>query len=181
CSNSQTKEVMVSVKLSISYLFYKNGDLGFILKYAVRKGDTIFLVWVLKVNEELYRRSQGRTIHSLTIFQTSLLITFCYISFILLFTDGYSISSEKDNYAEYGWLIWIYIPFSIFIPVSALYAIYFTSSLINQLERELFTIKEDNSFLLFAALFFFPIGIWWVQPRINRILKTPIEEEKSSY
>lgn len=141
----------------------------------------IFLVWVLKVNEELYRRSQGRTIHSLTIFQTSLLITFCYISFILLFTDGYSISSGKDNYAEYGWLIWIYIPFSIFIPVSALYAIYFTSSLINQLERELFSIKEDNSFLLFAALFFFPIGIWWVQPRINRILKTPIEEEKSSY
>jgi len=95
----------------------------------------------------------------------------------MLFTNGYSISTEKDNYDEYGWLVWVYVPFTFFISGSYVYALYFTASLVNQLERELFDIKEDNSLLLLGALFFFPIGIWWIQPRINRILETPILEE----
>ena len=78
----------------------------------------VFLVWVLKVNEELYHRLQGRTVHSLTFIQVTLIITFCYISIIMLFTNGYNISTEKDNYAEYGWLVWIYVPF----PFSYLWA-----------------------------------------------------------
>jgi len=126
-----------------------------------------FLIWVLKINEELYFRLKGRTDLNLTLFQIGLTITFCYLSVIFLFTDGYQISSEKDNFAEYGWKVWVYVPFTIFVFLSYFYALYFTSSAVNQLERELFDDKGDDSLLLFAALFFFPIGIWWIQPRIN--------------
>ncbi|MFT7162988.1 MAG: hypothetical protein ACI9GZ_004186 [Bacteroidia bacterium] len=98
----------------------------------------------------------------------------------MLFTEGYSISTEKDNYAEYGWKVWIYIPFSFYMLGSCFYALYFTSSAVNQLERELFNIKEDNSVKIFASLFFFPFGIWWIQPRINKILKVELETKEQA-
>lgn len=154
--------------------FIPTSDLGMYIRVLY---GLIFLIWVLKINEELYHRIQRQTELKLIIFQVNLVVIFCYLVVILFFTEGYEISSEKDNYAEYGWLVWIYVPFTFYIFAGYFYSLYFTSRIVNQLERELFGIEEDNSIQLFASLFFFPIGIWWIQPRINRILKSEMQTE----
>jgi len=136
----------------------------------------LVVVWMIKVGEQLYVRIKGKTTINFNLFSIGLLIAYTYFSMILLLTDGYNITSEKDNYAEYGNVLYIYI-FGHLISFGAyLYGLHFTARAIQILEEQLFGKRTDYGTLL-AALFFFPIGIWWTQPKINRILKTPMADE----
>ncbi len=146
-----------------------NTDIGSYIKVVY---GAIFLVWVLKINEELFHRAT-KTSLKINRFQTALIISFLYLAIIFLFTDGYEINTEKDNFTEYGWLLFVYVPLHIFTFGSYLYALYFTSRLIYQLETELLDQQKDHSVLIFTALLFLPIGIWWIQPKINRLLALP--------
>ncbi|MEQ9165684.1 MAG: hypothetical protein RLO12_05470 [Fulvivirga sp.] len=105
-----------------------------------------------------------------------LVVSFFYVTFIWLFTEGYQINTEKDNYAEYGWMMYVYLSGSIFVIASFLYGIHFTAYSIHVLEDQYFGKKTDYGYLL-AALFVFPIGMWWIQPKINRILRVPLEDK----
>lgn len=134
----------------------------------------LILIWIIKVDEELYLRIKGRPSINLNLLIFCLVASFFYVAFIWLFTDGYEISTEKDNYAEYGWMMYVYLFGSFFVIASLLYGIHFTAYCIHVLEDQYFGQKTDYGYLL-VALFFFPIGIWWLQPKINRILRVPLE------
>ena len=135
----------------------------------------VITVWMIKVNEEMFLRIRGKTSINFNLFALGLIFCFFYAAAIILLTDGYNISTEKDNYAEYGWLIYIYIPGHLISIAGFLYGLHFTAYSIHTLEGQLFGRRSDYGLLL-AALFFFPIGLWWTQPKINDILRTPNEE-----
>jgi len=157
------------IYLVIVPLFFPDDDTHAI--YIIVFG-LFLVVWILKIDEELYYRLPKKPKVNLTILQINLIITFVYLAIIFLFTNGYSISSEKDNYAEYGWKMWIYVPFTFYIFFSYFYALHFVAYSINILEKRLFNKTTEYTALL-LAFFFFPIGLWWLQPKINRILNTP--------
>lgn len=135
----------------------------------------VVVIWMIKVNEEMYLRIKGKASIKFNLFAFGLIFAFLYFSAVILLTDGYDISSEKDNYAEYGWLIYIYIPGHIISFAGYLYALHFTAYSIHVLEEQLFGRRTEYTKLL-AALFFFPIGLWWTQPKINKIIKTELED-----
>jgi hypothetical protein len=168
------KHWQLFIYLLIVPAFFPENDLG---TYLLVIYGLLFLIWVLKVDEELYYRIEEKPKINLTLLQINLANTFIYLSIIILFTDGYEISSEKDNYAEYGWKLWVYIPFTFYVLFSYFYALHFTAYSVYVLEKQYFGKTTEYS-LLVAALFVFPIGIWWIQPKINRILKIPLENEK---
>ncbi|MFD1188776.1 hypothetical protein, partial [Pontibacter rugosus] len=70
----------------------------------------------------------------------------------------------------------VYIPFTFYILYSYAYLVHFTAYSIHTIEKELCGKPTEYTALL-LGLFFFPIGIWLVQPKINRILRTPVVEE----
>ena len=154
----------------VLFMFIPNSLTGTIIQVI---WGAVLLIWVLKINEELFDRLNRRSKLNFNLLQGALIISFIYLAVIFLFTDGYEITSEKDNFAEYGYLIYVYVPFTFIALGSYFYALYFTSSLVNQLEREHLNKQEDNSLQLFFALFFYPIGIWWIQPKINILLELP--------
>lgn len=133
---------------------------------------------MIKVNEEMFLRIKGKPAVKFNLFAAGLIITFCYLAAVLLLTDGYSISTGKDNYAEYGWLLYIYISGHLISFAGYLYGLHFTAYSIHVLEEQLFS-KQTNYRVLLAALFFFPLGLWWTQPKINRILEIPLEDEST--
>ncbi|MHA6250132.1 hypothetical protein ACXYMU_19520 [Pontibacter sp. CAU 1760] len=139
----------------------------------------LFIAWLLKINEELHKRLPKGVNLNLTLLQINLVISFLYIAAIHLFTDGYHISSEQDNYAIYGWKMWVYIPFTFYILYSYAYSIHFTAYSIHTIEKRLYGKSTEYTALL-LGLFFFPIGIWTIQPKINRILRMPVTEEIAS-
>ncbi|MDN5201713.1 hypothetical protein QQ008_10080 [Fulvivirgaceae bacterium BMA10] len=152
---------------------FSNNEMG---EYFQVTFGLIMVAWMIKVNEEMFLRIKGKPSIKFNLFAFGLIFAFCYFSAIILLTDGYSISTEKDNYAEYGWLIYIYIPGHLISFAGYLYGLHFTAYSIHILEEQLFDKRIDYSKLL-AALFFFPIGLWWTQPKINRILRIDLEEE----
>lgn len=171
----QIKHWQVFVYLLIVPVFFPESDTGTYLRVI---HGALFVAWVIKINEELYDRLPKDIHLNLTLLQLNLLISVIYMVVIFLFTEGYYISSEKDNYAEYGWKLWIYIPLTFYVLFSYFYSIHFTAYSIHVIEKKLFGKSSDYGMLL-AALFFFPIGIWFIQPKINRILETQGTEEKT--
>ena len=136
------------------------------------------VVWMIKVNEEMFLRIKGKPLINFNLFAFGLTFAFIYFVAILILTDGYNIDANKDNYAEYGWLLYIYIPGHIISFAGYFYGLHFTAYTIQILDEQLFGKRTDYGLLL-AALFFFPIGIWWTQPKINKILRTPLVDDSA--
>ena len=69
-----------------------------------------------------------------------------------------------------GGLFALIFPFHIFAMVCMFYALYFVAKNFVMAER-----KQEVGFYVFAAPFFliwmYPIGVWFIQPRINRMFE----------
>jgi len=173
---TQFKHWQVFIYLMVVPAFIPDNETG---EYIFVIYGFLFLVWLLKINEELHKRlPDGRSLN-LSLLQINLVISFLYVTAIHLLTEGYHISSEQDNYAIYGWKMWVYIPFTFYILYSYGYLVHFTAYSIHLIEKKLYGKSTEYTALL-LGLFFFPIGIWLVQPKINRILSTPVAEEITS-
>lgn len=160
----------VFIYLILIPLFFPADETG--IDYYVVWG-LLFVLWVIKVDEELYNRLPNGVSLNFTLLLITLFISVAYFIVIWFTVGGYNITDE--NYEEYGWKAWIYIPMHFFCFFSFFYALRFTAKSIACIENGK---NVDLSYYgtYMAGLFFFPIGIWWIQPKINRILKRPISE-----
>jgi hypothetical protein len=128
----------------------------------------LFVIWVMKVDEELYNRLPDGMNLNFNLLLINFFISAVYLIVILLTIGGYHITD--DNYQDYGWKVWIYLPMHLYCFFSFFYAIRFTAKAIASIENKR---NVDISYYgtYMAALFFFPIGIWWIQPKINKIFR----------
>jgi hypothetical protein len=84
----------------------------------------------------------------------------------IVFRGGYEIN--QDNYKDYGWTIAIIIPLHLFTMYCMFYVIWFIAKAIATIEYNkvvTFDVYAGNFFLLW----FFPIGIWFVHPKVHKI------------
>ena len=81
----------------------------------------------------------------------------------------------RINPIEYGGIIIaVIIPLHFFSMFCILYCFYFTAKTIKtaELERKVGFGDFVGEFLL---LWFYPIGIWFLQPRVNKLIEKPTE------
>jgi hypothetical protein len=162
----------VFIYLILIPAFFPDGDNG--VDYFVVWG-LLLVLWIIKVDEELYNRLPSGVSLNFNLLLINLFISGAYFMTIWLTVGGYNITD--DNYQDYGWKVWIYIPMHIYCFFSFFYAIRFTSKAIACIENNKnVDIAYYGTYM--AGLFFFPIGIWWIQPKINKILKTPIPADE---
>ena len=129
----------------------------------------LFVFWVSKVNIELYDRLPSGVDLNLNFLLINIFVPAAYLMAIALTVGGYNITDE--NYQDYGWKVWIYLPMHFYCFFSFFYAIRFTAKAIASIEaNENVDIGRYGTYM--AGLFFFPVGIWWIQPKINKILRT---------
>jgi len=133
----------------------------------------LFVFWIIKVDEQLYFRLPTRVNLNFNFLLINIFISATYLIIIFLTVGGYNITDE--NYQDYGWKVWIYLPMHLYCFFSFFYAIRFTSKAIASIENNKnVDIAYYGTYM--AGLFFFPIEIWWIQPKINKILRTPLTE-----
>lgn len=110
-------------------------------------------------------------------FKILLLIPFFYIIiFFALFLNLFSaIQSEKlPDIFNYFVLI---VPFHLFSMFCMFYIMYFTAKTIKTAELQR-TVKFDDFIGEFFMIWFFPVGVWILQPKINKInAESNIQEE----
>lgn len=90
-----------------------------------------------------------------------------YIILMLIFMDYFS-KSFGDPF--FGPDAWIFVPLHLFSMFCMFYCLYFVAKTIKTVELQRSVTFSDfvKEFLL---AWFFPIGIWILQPRINNMIK----------
>ena len=125
------------------------------------------------VGNRLYEKLPSE--HDLNIerFNFCLFFAVAYLSIIILvFHGGYEINN--NNYQSYGSAIWIILPMHFLVMYSMFYIIWFIAKEIATVEAG--TIVGFDSFAgNFFLLWFFPLGIWWVHPKVRRIFSEEIQ------
>jgi len=90
----------------------------------------------------------------------------------LLYTIALSIyfSITPNNYEEPPWIFLIIIPGNILLAYAYFFILNFIAKLIATIESEKIT-TFDKYASYFFCLFFFPIGIWWMNPKIKSLIR----------
>lgn len=110
-------------------------------------------------------------------FKIFFFIPLIYILFILiaLETAFYGISSgSNDVGGVVGKMLIFIVPMHLFSMFCMFYLLYFTSKAIKTTELKR-TVSFSDFIGEFFMIWFFPIGIWYIQPRVNKIalIKNP--------
>jgi hypothetical protein len=142
------------------------GFIGFIVYCTYFLGDS------------LYQKLPVRHDLKINRFHFSLFFALAYlIVVVIIFDGGYSIN--QANYKDYGWTVAIIIPLHLFEMYCVFYTIWFIAKCIATIEHNKavgFDLYAGNFFLLW----FFPIGIWWIHPKVRKIFSVDIESLPST-
>jgi hypothetical protein len=106
-------------------------------------------------------------------FYFNLLFPVVYMIIVfILFDGGYELN--QDNYKEYGWILAIIIPLHLFAMYCLFYTIWFIAKCIATIENKK-VVGFDNYAGNFFLLWMFPIGIWFVHPKVRKIFSMDTE------
>lgn len=128
-------------------------------------GLTLLFVWYWTVGVNIFQKlPQGMIMH-LTRFKVLLLVSFCLLilTFCLQFLIPNALSG--DNPAD--WFFLLFVPQILSMPCM-FYCIYFIAKALKASEVNRTVTSSDYS-SEFLMLLFLPVGVWFIQPRINKL------------
>lgn len=103
-------------------------------------------------------------------FKVFFFIPLSYIIFLVISMSGVFSAMSMDIYANIGWIAAIILPLHLLSIFCIFYCIYFVAKTIKTAE-----LKKEVGFGDFAGefflLWFYFIGIWFIQPKVNRLYK----------
>lgn len=124
----------------------------------------IVLVWFWVLGTQLNHFVAEEFRPSPGLFKVSVIYpAFYVILFWLLFFT-------QSNNPSLNWIPLLICPFHLLAMFSILYSFYFISKNLVLAEKRA-KVKTEDFIGPFFALWFFPVGIWFIQPRVNAIYK----------
>ncbi len=125
---------------------------------------SFFTYWTLGVGTELHGKLRDNSMLRLKRFkfQIGFVIVIILIALSLVII-GQKILAEFIN--DNSWILWIIIPIHFLTMFFMFHTIYFLSKCISVLRNE-----RGNVHWYMLGFWFFPIGIWIIQPRIIKLI-----------
>lgn len=126
-----------------------------------------FFGWFYAVGTNLYPKLPAKAKMSLTRFKIFLFFPVFYIlaiSVFLVVSMPYSTSGGPIE----PWIFLLILPLHLFSMFCIFYCLYFIAKALKSVETQVSATFSDylGDFFL---IWFFPIGIWFIQPRINKL------------
>lgn len=125
---------------------------------------SLFLTWIYTIAKTAYKQLKADHIIKINYFNFSVIFIITWlIAMALIFVGGYNINQEFEN------LIWIIFPLHLFAMWSIFYVFYFAAKmLISAIEGKI--VGFDKSLGYFFGFWFFPIGVWFIQPKAQQLI-----------
>jgi hypothetical protein len=127
------------------------------ISFGISFSISILMFWLYIVGNSLKEKILTFKKINLTWYNTSLLYSIAYIIFMELV--------YKNNIPK------ILIPFHIVATACIIGAFFYTSKLLVLCEENQ-PVKVNRCIGTFLLFWFFPIGIWFIHPRIQKVLKS---------
>ncbi|HEV3224404.1 MAG TPA: hypothetical protein VGZ90_16100 [Puia sp.] len=146
------------------------GNMFFIFPIILILFIGIYFSWFYSLGTNLYKRLPETERMNLTRFKVFLFIPIVYMIFLLVFTFGFysnNLSGVEPNPAIFA----LIVPVHLFSMFCIFYCLYFNAKALKAVEWQRPVTFGDYAGEFFL-LWFFPIGIWIIQPRINRLFDT---------
>lgn len=168
----------VLIPWSVNLMLAGHKGPNFFIVFAVTTALSAGLLfgWLYSVGTFLHPRLPFSQKMNLNKFRLLLLIPFAYIGFVLVFILAASATVHKGTPMDNSYALWI-VPLHLFSMFCIFYSLYFTAKSLVAVELQESVIFSDFSGEFFL-MWFFPVGIWFVQPRINKIFAASRISEK---
>lgn len=123
----------------------------------------LFTYWTLGIGERLHAKLDKKSPLNIKRFKFQIWYVVSYMLIILITMGGYEIN--QDNMQHFGWEFWLIIPGHLIMMYCMIHTIYFISRCITTLRN-----RKESYGIYMLGFWFFPIGIWIIQPRIIELL-----------
>jgi len=146
---------MVILKIMpIMLIFFLGGLFGWFWAIAIHLQEKLPDHLKLKVNR----------------FMTFLLIPIIYFVIFFVFLDSIMSGAIENGTVPNPAIFGLIVPFHLFAMFCIFYCLYFVSEIFKTVELQRKVTFSDFS-REFFMIWFFPFGIWIIQPRINKIIE----------
>ena len=154
-------------------------DLMAFLDYFLSVMGVIFIVlgvvmllhfaWQYTLGSNLHKKLPESVNMSLSRFRTFLIIPLVYIVLLGFFMADMFSDLQANELPNFYWFALI-IPLHLFSIFCMFYGIYFNAKALKAVELQR-PLKGDEFIAEFFLMWFFLIGVWILQPRINKIFE----------
>jgi len=128
----------------------------------------LFFGWLYSLGTNLFKKLPVTEKMSLTRFKVFLFIYAGYILLFLVFMFGIFSAVSSGMLLNPALIFALIIPFHLFAMFCSIYCLYFTGKALKAVELQK-PVAFSDYVGEFFLLWFFPIGIWIIQPRINKL------------
>ncbi len=126
----------------------------------------LLLAWLYALGSHLYRRLPATAVMSLTRFRIAVVLPVAYVFLLLLYGGNVFRGGAPDSVN--GGFIALFVLLHLSSMACLFYCLYFTAKALKTVERNA-PVPVSEYLGEFFLLWFFPVGIWMLQPRVNHL------------
>lgn len=152
------------ILLFVSLLVPSDHIIGQIITFI---GLLLYITWVYTVGATAFNRLKNHQDIKINYFNFSIFFVMSWLVGVTLMNGGYNIN--QDNYQDYGNSIWFIIPLHIYGMWSIFYIFYFAAKMLKSVSVGKI-VPFDQAFGYFFGFWFFPVGIWFIQPEAQKLI-----------
>ena len=131
----------------------------------------LFFSWLYALGTNLYKKLPPTEMMNLNRFKLFMLIPLVYTLFLSFFLYNRPLIISTNEVAVNSQTFGLIVPVHLFSMFCIFYGFYFVAKALKTIELQK-TVKFSDYAGEFFLLWFFPIGIWVIQPRINKLFYT---------
>jgi hypothetical protein len=153
----------------LSAFFIPSGESPFIPDAVITVpflSALFFLLWVYSIGRNFYPHLINENSLNIKLFQYSSLLS-CILALCLLYFFYCIFASTPQNPVP-DILFTLFPVLGLLLPLTFVYTIWFASQVLTKLEDQQFHEKGNTKLNRFLIIFF-GIGVWIIQPRVNKL------------
>lgn len=157
--------------LVLTKYYFNPGILFFLYPLSIVFGQVTTYLWMWMVGSTLHKKNPGLRKPDIFIFRLFILVPLILAALVLAFwlygATVFSLGSFSIADILYASLM-VILPLQFLVIISMFYCFLFVAKIIKMVDESR-VVVFDEYFTEFIFVIFLPLGIWFLQPRVNKL------------